>query len=300
MRADGPIASTHVFRFRSLRRAGRSLFRERETMRGTEGLRFSRLVFVGSLLCEGFTFGPVDLRRQMAMCVWERESALDRFLEQSPIGRSWTRDCDEYCEVRMTAFRTHGTYRGQEPFAGVRREPPVAGPIALWTFANIPPRGLLHFWRSIRHAASRLQSFPGLVAGTAGPEHLYRGAMTFTIWDSLEDATAFSYREQPHKDIVRRVREHQLLTDSMFVRMRPYAAYGQWPSYSRFVPGFDAFAEELAGPQADTGMRYNHQIQPSGSAAGNRGLERRPVRQRVGTELPATRSPSGGSHVQEA
>jgi hypothetical protein len=210
-----------------------------------EGLRFSRLVFVGSPLSEGFTFGPVDPRRQMAMCVWERESALDTFLERSPIGRAWTRGGDEYCEVRMTAFHTHGTYRGREPFAGARGEAPH-GPVALWTFANIPPRGLLHFWKSIRPAARALMSAPGLVAGTAGPEHLYRGAMTFTIWDSLADATTFAYREQPHKDTVRRVREERLLTDSMFVRMRPYAARGRWPAFSRFGTRFDEFVAMLA------------------------------------------------------
>ena len=242
----GAIASTHIFRFRSLRRAGRSLFGDRERLQEVQDLRFSRLVFVGSRLSEGLTFGPVDPRRQMAMCVWERESALDDFLARSPIGRAWLSDTDEYCEVRMSAFGAYGTYRGYEPFADLRRGRPVPGPVAVWTFANIPPRGILHFWTSIRHAARKLMSSPGLVAGTAGPEHMYRGAMTFTIWDSVEHPTRFAYREQPHKDTVRRVREHELLTDSMFVRMRPYAARGRWPSYSRFGGRFDAFVGELA------------------------------------------------------
>ncbi len=250
MSRGGPIASTHIFRFRSLRRAGRSLFGDRERLRAVEGLRFATLVFVGSLLSEGLTFGPVDPRRQMAMCVWERESALDDFLARSPIGRAWIDGTDEYCEVRMSAFGAFGSYRGHEPFADLRRERPGPGPVGLWTFANIPPRGILHFWTSIRHAASKLTSSPGLVAATAGPEHTYRGAMTFTIWDSLEHATKFSYREQPHKDIVRRVREHELLTDSMFVRLKPYAARGRWPSYSRFGGRFDAFVSELSGGEA--------------------------------------------------
>jgi hypothetical protein len=271
MGPEGAIASTHIFRFRSLRRAGRSLFRDRERLRAVEDLRFSRLVFVGSPLSEGFSFGPVDPRRQMAMCVWERESALDEFLESSPIGRAWLRDSDEYCEVRMTAFGTHGTYRGHEPFANLRRQRPGPGPVALWTFANIPPHGLRHFWTSIRHAARKLLSSEGLVAGTAGPEHLYRGAMTFTIWDSLERATSFSYREQPHKEIVRRVRERGLLTDSMFVRMRPYAARGSWPSYSRFGARFDALVAGLAAASA-----HDCDVEPSGP---ERAVEPQPERE---------------------
>jgi hypothetical protein len=78
---SGPIASAHLFRFRSLRRAVRSLARDRHRLSGVEGLRFSRHVFVGSLDTEGFTIGPVDLRRQMALCIWDGEHALDRFLQ---------------------------------------------------------------------------------------------------------------------------------------------------------------------------------------------------------------------------
>jgi hypothetical protein len=240
-----PVASTHVFRFRSPRDAVRSLFVARRRLAAIGGLLFCRHVFVGGLHNEGFTIGPVDPRRQMAMCLWDDEAALDRFLRESSIGRSWHEQTDEYCEVRMTPFRSHGTYRGLEPLAGLPPEAPRDGPAALWTFANIPPRGLWFFWSEIRGAAAKLLSSPGLAAGTAGPERLYRGAMTFTIWDGIDDALAFAYREQPHRGIVRHVRERKLLVDSMFIRLRPYAATGSWPARSRFAPRFERFASSL-------------------------------------------------------
>ena len=113
-----PVASTHVFRFRSPRAAARSLFVARRRLAAIGGLLFCRHVFVGGLHSEGFTIGPVDPRRQMAMCLWQDEAALDRFLRESSIGRGWHEQTDEYCEVRMTPFRSHGTYRGLEPLAG--------------------------------------------------------------------------------------------------------------------------------------------------------------------------------------
>jgi hypothetical protein len=243
---QGPVASTHIFHFRSLRDAARSLFVDRRRLASVDGLRYCRHVFVGGLRSEGFTIGVVDPRRQMAMCIWEDEADLERFLGESAIGRAWREATDEYCEIRMTPFRSHGTYRGRAPLATLPASRPGEGPVALWTFAHIPPRGLWFFWNGIRGATRRLLASPGLIAGTAGPEHLYRGAMTFTLWEKVDDALSFAYREQPHRQIVDDVREQGRIVDSMFVRMRPYRASGKWPSTSRFGPAFDRLARSLA------------------------------------------------------
>ena len=240
------VASAHVFHFRSFRDAGRSLFAERGRLPGTPGLLFHRLVFVGSPGSEGFNIGVVDPRRQMALCLWEDEAALERFMRGSPTGRRWREATDEYCEVRMTPFRTHGTYRGSEPLAGLPPGRPGEGPVALMTFASIAPRNMWFFWSEIVGATRRLLASPGLIAGTAGPERLYRGAMTFTIWDGLDPALGFAYREQPHKGIVKEVRADARLVDSMFIRLQPYAAEGRWPARSRFAPRFDEFVRRLA------------------------------------------------------
>ena len=92
----------------------------------------------GPAAWEAMASGLIDPRRQLAMCVWEEEAALDRFRERSPIGRAWRGQTDQHCEVRMAPFRTHGTYRGLEPLAGLRAPAAPAGPVAMLTFANIP------------------------------------------------------------------------------------------------------------------------------------------------------------------
>jgi hypothetical protein len=241
------IASTHVFHFRSRADALRSLFADRRRLAQTPGLGFARLVFTGSQPSEGFNIGRVDVRRQMAMCLWNDEAALERFKRDSAIGRSWTGRTDEYCEVRSIPLRAHGSYRGQDPLASLPPAPRPDGPAVLWTFADIAPRNLWFFWSSIVHARRRLVAMPGLIAGTAGPERVYRGAMTFTIWDRLDEALGFAYREPPHKQIVKQTRAQSRLVDSMFIRMQPYAAEGRWPSYSRFAGSFDALVAQLSG-----------------------------------------------------
>ena len=171
------------------------------------------------------------------MCVWEDEAALDRFRERSPIGRAWRGQTDQHCEVRMAPFRTHGTYRGLEPLAGLRAQAAPAGPVAMLTFANIPVRGLVYFYRGIHRSTEPLLASDGLIAAVGGPERLGRGGMTFTIWDSLPDALGFSYRRDPHREIVKSVREHERLIDSMFIRRAPLRDRG------RLVP-----VESLRGP----------------------------------------------------
>jgi hypothetical protein len=242
----GCVASAHVFHFEALRDAARSLVRERKRLAHTPGLRFHRLVFVGSPRTEGFNIGLVDPRRQLAMCIWDDEAALERFARESPIARGWRARTDEYCEVRMVPFRAHGSYRGREPLAGLPPGRPGAGPVALMTFAHIAPRNLWFFWRNIVGATRRLLASPGLIAGTAGPERLYRGAMTFTLWDGLDPALAFAYREHPHRAIVKEVRAEGRLVDSMFVRLQAYAAAGRWRRGSRFAAGFDQLVRSFA------------------------------------------------------
>ena len=170
----GPIASAHVFTFRSPRDAVRSLVRDREQLARVPGLRFARLVFAGARRWEAMAVGWIDPRRQLAMCVWEEEAALDRFRERSPIGRAWRGQTDQYCEVRMAPFRTHGTYRGLEPLAGLRAQAAPAGPVAMLTFANIPARGLVYFYRGLHRSTGPLLASDGLIAavggtGAAGP-----------------------------------------------------------------------------------------------------------------------------------
>ncbi len=249
------VGSTHVFHFRSLRDAVRSLFRERRALARTPGLLFHTVVFAGSARTEGFNIGIVDPRRQIAMCVWEDERALERFLSESPIGRRWQDATDEYCEIRMVPFRAHGSYRGRRPLADLPPGRAQEGPVAMMTFANIAPRHLWYFWSNIVGATRRLLASPGLVAGTAGPEHLYRGAMTFTVWHELDAALAFAYREQPHRRIVKEVSADDRLVDSMFIRLQVYAASGRWRARSRFAGSFAELTARLAvrpsGPAPD-------------------------------------------------
>jgi len=247
---SGPVVSAHLVTFSSLRDAARSLARDRHRLAGVPGLRFGRVIFVGSRRSEAMSPGWVDPRRQLAVCVWDEEPALDRFCARSPVARSWREATAQHCEVRMTPFRAHGTYTGLEPLAGLPAGRAPSGPVALLTFANIPVRRLAYFYRGIHRSTATLHASEGLIAAAAGPERWYRGGMTFTIWDSVEAALGFSYRREPHRGIVKLVRAEGRLIDSMFLRLEPYAAEGGWFPWSRFAGPFARFAEAMPSAPA--------------------------------------------------
>ena len=133
------------------------------------------------------------------------------------------------------------------------------------TFANMPARGLPFFYRGLGRAIPVLHASNGLIAGAGGPERLGRGAMTFTIWDSLEDALGFSYRRQPHRGLVKNVREEDRFIDSMFLRLAPYAIEGAWFPWSRFAAGVDALARAMPSVPAPCPRAATPSPQPSGS-----------------------------------
>jgi hypothetical protein len=252
----GPIASAHLFTFGSARDAARSLARDRHRVASVPGLRFARVVFVGSRRSECMNPGWIDPRRQLAMCLWDDEAALERFRD-SPLGRTWREQTNQFCEVRAQPFRAHGAYRGAEPLAGLGAQAAPAGPVAFMTFANMPARQLRYFYRGLRPATKVLHASEGLVAAVGGPERLGRGAMTFTLWQSLDEALRFSYRSQPHRGLVKSVHERKRFIDSMFLRLAPYAAEGAWFPWSRFALRFARLAELMRsapapGPPATT------------------------------------------------
>jgi hypothetical protein len=245
-----PVVSVDLFTFRTPAAAARSLARDRHRLAGVPGLRFGRVIFVGSRRSEAMSPGWVDPRRQLAVCVWDDERALERFRARSAVARSWREDTSQHCAVRMRPFRVHGTYMGLEPLAALPAHTAPAGPVALLTFANIPVRRLAYFYRGIHRSTATLLASEGLIAATAGPERWYRGGMTFTIWDSLQAALGFSYRREPHRGIVKLVRAESRLIDSMFLRLEPYAADGAWFGWSRFAASFARFADAMPSAPA--------------------------------------------------
>ena len=157
--------------------------------------------------------------------MWEDEGHLDRFLAESPIAARWAR-AEEAWHVRLRAAGGHGRWRGVDVLAGLEAGSP-SGPVAIVTRADVRWRSWTAFARAGRPVDHELHGAGGLLAVVGIGEAPLGRLGTFSVWRSLDDATAFA-RAARHREVVRRTRVEGWYGEELFARFEPYASAGRW------------------------------------------------------------------------
>jgi len=184
-----------------------------------------------------------DFWRWAFFGIWEHEDALARFLERSPVARSWSDGAEEALHLWLKPTRTRGRWSAMRALEGTEQQGLPKAPAAFITRLDLSIRGTLTMW---------LTAAPGILACVPDRDALqlaiplvdrpYAQPMTFTIWTSLDRALAFAYQDGGHSKAVERMeRTTPALSEQGFssAGFYPYRSVGSWE-------GHDPLAEATA------------------------------------------------------
>lgn len=196
---------------------------DRPLLQRTDGLAFWRLLGTG----KGRYTGPgADLRRTALFAVWNDEADLDRFLEQSRIGRRWT-GCREAWHVRLRGVGGHGQWRNVDPLDGL--EPGSHdGPVAIITRANVNRHAGREFAEASKEVDAELRTAAGLIDVVGIGEAPIGKLATFSLWQSGADAKRFAYKMPRHERVIEQTRDGDWYGEELFARFEPYGSTGSW------------------------------------------------------------------------
>ncbi|MEM9516351.1 MAG: spheroidene monooxygenase [Actinomycetota bacterium] len=196
---------------------------DRPRLARVRGLRFWRLLGTAH---DDDTAGGADLHRTALFAVWDEEADLDAFLRTHHIAGRWA-DAAEAWHVRLRGAGGHGSWRGVD----VLDELAVgsdAGPVAIITRANVRRRSWGTFRDAARSVDTELHRSPGLLDVVGIGEAPVGRLGTFSLWASLDEATAFARRSPEHVEVMRRTRRERWYGEELFARFEPYDSFGSW------------------------------------------------------------------------
>lgn len=155
---------------------------------------------------------------------WDEDSALDRFLDDDPLG---TRLAEGW-HVRLEPLRVFGAWPAIPGLPDREAQTDPEEPVVVLTLGRLRLKRVRPFLRTGAPAEADAVAEPSLLAsaGLARPPRL---VSTFSIWRSAAEMRDYATREGgSHSAAVSSDRRRPFHHESAFIRFRPLASSGAW------------------------------------------------------------------------
>ncbi|MBE7179540.1 MAG: DUF3291 domain-containing protein [Mucilaginibacter polytrichastri] len=160
-----------------------------------------------------------DWQQWALLTTWDNRADFDTFFSGSFIPKWWRFFSAEVYTIICEPLESHGKWDGQEPFLPGNSGQHI-GPVAILTRARIRFSRLKNFWAHVPVVKKLMRTAPGLAFSAGIGEAPFFLQATFSVWESLDDAKNFAYRQHEHADVVRKTRSESWYSEELFARFR--------------------------------------------------------------------------------
>lgn len=164
----------------------------------------------------GFSVLP-DWGTYVLLQTWESEKDFNHFKNTNPWLHKAVTKSKQVGVVKLLAYKSHGTWNKQQPFAKQTGNENAAF-IAVLTRARIKPKLLHKFWKYVPTVSKHVSQFDGLVLAKGIGELPLVEQATFSIWNNAQLMQQFAYRDKQHAAMVKKTRELRWYSEELFAR----------------------------------------------------------------------------------
>lgn len=204
-------------------------------LKRTENLKFWKLLGAGA--GGGFSLKP-DFSRYGLFAVWESQNAANDFFENSKFMKNYRRRAQEIWNVQLLPTKAHGKWSGVELFSEFA-EPKPDFPVAVLTRATIRFSKLRPFWANVPATSAEIERATSLIASIGVGEAPFLRQATFSIWQTETAMQNFAYKNEVHREIIRRTRAENWYAEELFARFIPISSEGAWKGRDPLAGVFD-------------------------------------------------------------
>ena len=173
--------------------------------------------FLGTGSGLGFSRIP-DFGKYANFSIWKNQEDFQGYFKKS---RFYNYILSLSCKViqyDLYIEQSKGVWDKMNPYPNAPKKATVQGSVAILTRAKVKPKNLISFWKRVRSTNSSLKHSKGLQFSAGLGEWPFSHPITFSVWDSIEDANNFSTGQSAHGKAAKSSVDHKWFRESLFVR----------------------------------------------------------------------------------
>ena len=185
-------------------------------LKNAKGLKFYRLLGTGSKT--GFGLYP-DFKTYCFLSVWDNNLDADYFIKKNKFLSKYLEKAKSIRVLSLIPFQSVGKWSGIYPFS-INLDIPKSKnvKVAILTRARISPIKIFRFWKSIPKASKEISNAKGVYFYKGIGEIPFFDQATISLWNSIEDVKEFAYKNNVHKNIIRKTKSENWYLEELFCR----------------------------------------------------------------------------------